>query len=297
MAQQAQSTTPSRHFEPLAEGWRSFSWAGGSVDTAFRPHTRRVEGRTSLHHPTIFVLVGGGCRFLEVVSECGHRYAGPDFAGSVSFVPPAGTRHVRMTEVESEWASLSIRPDYFAAGDERDAPAAAGAVRAFTNRRDDFLHATLAELHRLHKSGEPLDALYCEAMAVAAAQYLSRRYGTARPAPASRGRALPGWRLRRVAEYVEARLDDPGLSLDAVARCVGLSTGFFHRAFRETTGETPLAYVQRRRMARAVQLLACRDLTVVEVAARVGFLSPGHFARLFRRHTGLTPSQYRSGRR
>lgn len=43
---QPQPTTPAmtsekmpRDFEPLAEGWRSFTWPGGCFDTAVRPPT------------------------------------------------------------------------------------------------------------------------------------------------------------------------------------------------------------------------------------------------------------------
>jgi AraC family transcriptional regulator len=72
---------------------------------------------------------------------------------------------------------------------------------------------------------------------------------------------------------------------------------FFHRAFKDTTGETPLAYIQRMRIQRAMELLASRDLSVLQLATKVGFLSPSHFSRLFQRQVGMTPSRYRQGRR
>lgn len=296
MVEPAQAETNSRLFEPPALGWQSFAWSGGRFDTAFRPRTGRVEGSISLHHPTIITIVKGGCDSVEVRSECGHRYVGPDFAGSVSFIPPDCTRQIKMTEVESEWASLSIRPDFLCLGEEPDAPSRVPDVGTFTNRDDGFLHSLLIELRRLHLANGQLDGLYCETMAVSAAQYVMRRYAAAKPAGRPAGRALPGWRLQRVADYVDARLADPDLRLDEVARAVGLSTGFFHRAFKETTGETPLAYIQRRRIECAMRLLAGRDRSILDVALAVGFLSPSHFTRLFRRRVGMTPSEYRNGR-
>jgi AraC family transcriptional regulator len=180
--------------------------------------------------------------------------------------------------------------------DERDASSARD-LGTFTNQRDSFLHTMLVELLRLHKSDEQLDGLYCEAMAVSAAQYLMRRYGSAGHGHQTVGGALPGWRLRRALEYVNANLGEQELRLDDVARCVGLSLGFFHRAFKDTTGETPLAYIQRMRIQRAMELLASRDLSVLQLATKVGFLSPSHFSRLFQRQVGMTPSRYRQGRR
>lgn len=133
-------------------------------------------------------------------------------------------------------------------------------------------------------------------MAVSTAQYVLRRYcGVAKPSTLSL--ALPGWRLRRVKEYVAAHLGDQDLQLDNIAAGVGLSLGFFHRAFRQTTGETPLRYIRRQRIEEAMRLLALQDLSITEIGMKVGFLSPSHFAQLFRRQTGMTPSRYRNGKR
>jgi AraC family transcriptional regulator len=287
------SKNASRDFQPHAEAWRSFAWPGGCFDTAVRPPTAYVEGRITLSHPTIMAVIEGGCGSIEVISDCGHRYNGADFAGAASFIPAEVTRHIKMRNVRSKWASLSIRPDLFTLSDERGMPQE---LAPFTNRNEPFLAAMLAELRRLRCESERLNGLYCEAMAVSAAQYLFCRYGR-QAEPGSLHASLPGWRLRRVKEYIADHLGDQDLRLDDIAASIDLSTGFFHRAFRRTTGETPLGYIQRRRIEEAMRLLALKDLSIAEVAIKVGFWSPSHFARLFRRRTGMTPSQYRSGKK
>jgi len=288
------SERTSRDFKPHAEGWRSFAWPGGCFDTAMRPPTPYVEGRITLNHPTIIAVIEGGCGGIEVTSDCGHRYSGADFAGAASFIPAGVTRTIKMRDVQSKWASLSIRPDLFTLSGE-PGPSEPQRLAPFTNRKEPFLTAMLAELRRLRCEGERLDPLYCEAMAVSAAQYLLRRYGERAKVPGALA-PLPGWRLRRAKDYVAAHLGDRDLRLDDIAANVGLSTGFFHRAFRQTTGETPLGYIQRRRIEEAMRLLAVEDLTIAEIAIRVGFWSPSHFAQLFRRQSGMTPSQYRNGK-
>jgi len=285
----------SRDFDPHAESWRSFAWPGGCFDTAVRPLTSSVEGRITLSHPTIMAVVEGGCGSIEVISDCGHRYHGADFAGAVSFIPAGATRSIKMRDVQSKWASLSIRPDLLNLSDERGA-SEPQQLRPFTNRNEPFLAGMLAELRRLRCEGERLDSLYCEAMALSAAHYLLGRYGE-RTTPASPVAPLPGWRLRRVKDYVTAHLGDQELHLNDIAASVGLSTGFLHRAFRQTTGETPLGYIQRTRVEEAMRLLASQNLTIAEIAMKVGFCSPSHFARLFRRQNGMTPSQYRNGKK
>jgi AraC family transcriptional regulator len=285
----------SRDFEPHAEGWRSFAWPGGCFDTAVRPLTSHVEGRMTLSHPTIMAVTEGGCGSIEVTSDCGHRYSGADVAGTASFIPAGTTRHIKMRDVQSKWASLSIRPDLFNLSDERGG-SDPQRLSPFTNRNEPFLAGMLAELRRSRCEDERLDSLYCETMALSAAQYLLRRYGERVKAPSTLS-PLPGWRLRRAKDYVAAHLGDSDLRLDDIAASVGLSTGFFHRAFRQTTGETPLGYIQRRRIEEAMRLLASNNLTIAEIAIKVGFWSPSHFARLFRRQSGMTPSQYRNGKR
>lgn len=89
------------------------------------------------------------------------------------------------------------------------------------------------------------------------------------------------------------RLLDEGWSrpwnLTEVARAVGLSPAHFHRTFRRHTGSTPLEWLTRRRMERAVELLVEGGPTVEAVARQLGFGDTGHFIRVFRRWTGTTP--------
>lgn len=89
------------------------------------------------------------------------------------------------------------------------------------------------------------------------------------------------------------RLLDEGWSrpwnLTEVARAVGLSPAYFHRLFRLHTGVTPLEWLTRRRMERAVELLGAPGARVTAVARSLGFADAGYFIRVFRRWTGTTP--------
>ncbi|WP_185062985.1 helix-turn-helix domain-containing protein [Pseudonocardia eucalypti] len=83
------------------------------------------------------------------------------------------------------------------------------------------------------------------------------------------------------------------LDLDALAAEAGFSRYHFARAFRATYGETPRAYLTRRRVERAKDLLRSADITVTEVCMLVGFSSLGSFSSRFRELVGLPPSEYR----
>ena len=83
------------------------------------------------------------------------------------------------------------------------------------------------------------------------------------------------------------------LSLELVAQRAGYSRFHFLRAFRKAYGETPRAYLTRRRIERARDLLRSANLTVTEICHLVGFSSLGSFSERFTELVGCSPSQYR----
>ena len=115
--------------------------------------------------------------------------------------------------------------------------------------------------------------------------------------PCDRARArggLPPARLRRVEELVAARLGE-NLPLHELAAEVGLSTYHFARAFKASTGETPHAFVLRRRMDEARRLLRETRLPISQIAPRVGFSGQAQLTARFRLMTGTTPAKFRRG--
>jgi AraC family transcriptional regulator len=283
-----------RRVEPLALGWRSFAWATGVFDTAYRPFTRGVEGLIRLPQHLVMVTLRGGAAAVEVMSSCGHKYSGPDSPGAVSFVPAHCARRLCLRNVEAEWASIALSPELFDAkvADEQGAGGMFD-ISAFTNREDRFVSGMLSEMTRLSRIDGALDATYCEAMSWALARYLARRYGQAQIGADLPSRKLAAWHVRRITAYVDANLAEP-IKIAELADLVGVSLGYFHRAFQATLGKTPLEFINARRVQRAMQSLQRDDTPVTAVALKVGFASPGYFSRVFRRYAKLSPSQYRS---
>ncbi|MDB5605549.1 MAG: AraC family transcriptional regulator [Bradyrhizobium sp.] len=83
------------------------------------------------------------------------------------------------------------------------------------------------------------------------------------------------------------------VSLAALASEAGLSRFHFCRAFKESTGLSPHAWLRQHRLEQAMNMLRDTDTSVVSVAAALGYASQTAFAAAFRKLTGETPSDWR----
>jgi AraC-like DNA-binding protein len=95
---------------------------------------------------------------------------------------------------------------------------------------------------------------------------------------------------------IHARLDDPDLTVEAIAEAVHVTPPHLIRSFRAEHGVTPKAYLWERRVALAVDLLAHTGLPLAAVAQRCGFRTAHHFSRRVKRATGLPPAALRRAR-
>ena len=98
--------------------------------------------------------------------------------------------------------------------------------------------------------------------------------------------------LRRARDLIDRAYAEP-LDLEAMAGEAGYSRFHFARAFTAAYGETPRAYLTRRRIERAKNLLRSANLSITEICFLVGFASLGSFSARFRALVGRSPSEYR----
>jgi AraC family transcriptional regulator len=86
---------------------------------------------------------------------------------------------------------------------------------------------------------------------------------------------------------------DADVSLAALASDAGLSRFHFCRAFKESTGLSPHAWLRQHQLEQAMNMLRDTDASVVSIAAALGYASQTAFAAAFRKLTGETPSDWR----
>lgn len=105
--------------------------------------------------------------------------------------------------------------------------------------------------------------------------------------------ALAPFRLRRALDFIEENLAAP-IGVPEIATACGISPHHFSRTFRQATGSPPYAYLIRRRIVRAKELLATSCEPLTDIARQCGFSSLSQLSRAFRRDTGASPTAFRN---
>jgi len=86
---------------------------------------------------------------------------------------------------------------------------------------------------------------------------------------------------------------DADVSLAALSADASLSRFHFCRAFKESTGLSPHAWLRQHRLEQAMKMLRDTEASVMSVAVELGYTSQAAFAAAFRKLTGETPSNWR----
>jgi AraC family transcriptional regulator len=104
--------------------------------------------------------------------------------------------------------------------------------------------------------------------------------------------ALLPWQSRRVLDYIEEHLGTP-IRVSDLSGLLHRTEAHFSRVFKETFGVSPHAYVLRRRIELASQLMIESTTPLSEIALKCGFTDQAHLSKRFRQQTGTTPAAWR----
>lgn len=161
-----------------------------------------------------------------------------------------------------------------------------------TGHPDPITSRLLTTATEALEGSEALDALFRQQLTdLLATRLLVGHSGTrVTSQPASGG--LSPHILRRAIERLRSDRD-ADLSLAALAKDAGLSRFHFCRAFKESTGLSPHAWLRQFRLEQAMAMLQDPSASVLSVAIALGYGSQTAFAAAFKRLTGLSPSVWR----
>jgi len=113
------------------------------------------------------------------------------------------------------------------------------------------------------------------------------------------GRGLRAARLAAIKADIDANIGKPGLSIETIAACHGITPRHLQRMF-ESEALTFTEYVLARRLAFAHRMLTEPNFSgrsISTIAFDSGFGDISYFNRVFRRRYGATPSDVRAAAR
>jgi AraC family transcriptional regulator len=135
-------------------------------------------------------------------------------------------------------------------------------------------------------------AMFSDCIALAFFTHIVCSYGSVPiGGPNARG-GLAAWQLQRARDLINVNLAHD-LSIAEIAHECGLSSGYFARAFKRSTGVPPYQCQTKMRVERAKELLKDPRCELAEIALLCGFVDQSHFTRVFSRSEGYSPGRWR----
>lgn len=98
--------------------------------------------------------------------------------------------------------------------------------------------------------------------------------------------------IEEAKQYIESNFSNE-LSLEYLAKELGISPYYFSRLFKEEEGVNYIDFLTGIRMNYAKEELQKGEKSIKEICIESGYSDPNYFSRIFKKWTGKTPTQYR----
>ncbi|PYI56321.1 AraC family transcriptional regulator [Paenibacillus flagellatus] len=260
---------------PLAVSVHSIGWETRSSDYSYMGLTREDTGGAFLFQYTV-------SGFAEIrIRDRTYRLE----PGKAFFVPFAGDYHYYLPQESDHYECLFVSFD----GPEAEkcwsyVDQTLGPVAAFPEHSQPIRY--LRHMYQEAKAKAVTDAYKLSMLAYPFLMDLYRF---------CKGHGTPGvWPdiVTKAVRLLDERYRDLQ-NLDELADALGISKYYFIKLFRRTVGKTPIEYLSRKRMEKAVELLRQTDRSLDDIAQQVGYMNVNYFSKVFRKYFGVPPGQFR----
>ncbi|WP_254848710.1 AraC family transcriptional regulator [Paenibacillus odorifer] len=99
--------------------------------------------------------------------------------------------------------------------------------------------------------------------------------------------------VEKVKELVHSNYTNPELTIDEIARQVGMSKNHLRKIFSDQCGDTISQYLSDYRFGKAKELLIQTDYPAAKISEMVGIANSNYFYSSFKKHVGKSPVHYR----
>jgi AraC-like DNA-binding protein len=220
-------------------------------------------------------------------------------------VPPSAAVSSPGDHLAGSWEGVGrgrhivVSPGFVAATIGKDLNSEAIKRRHFARLRgpddsDKIIDHLMSALGIELRNSNPGGAVFLQTLVTALVHYtLQVTAGLPATVSGKRG-GLSSMQLHLVLDLIDARLTDR-LSLFELAALLDVSTRYFCRAFRISTGVSPHQYILRRRVELARGLIEAGQMSLSEAAMAAGFVDHAQMTATFRKVLNVTPSHFRQG--
>ncbi|MEV7289417.1 AraC family transcriptional regulator [Streptomyces sp. NPDC093252] len=266
-----------------ARHWRYADLPG--VDLLRARYIRKTFVRHTHEHFVIAAIADG----VEVFHHGGaDQYAG---AGALALVNP-DTPHTGRAGVPEGWRYGAVYPSPEVVAEIAAETTTLRGTPGFVRPVLDDPYA-VALVHRVLRAADEGNALAADTLLRVAVTRLLRLNGG--PLPQREVRTAGARNAARARAVLEERMADPP-TLERLAAELGTSPFALLRAFRDTYGMPPHAWLTDTRVRRARRLLDA-GTAPAEAATAVGFTDQPHLNRHFARIVGVPPGAYQRERK
>lgn len=98
--------------------------------------------------------------------------------------------------------------------------------------------------------------------------------------------------LKKVLNYIDRNIKK-GITLDDAAEYVNMSSSYFSKFFKKSTGINFITYVTDRKIEFAKDMLENTDMPVINIAYELSYNETNYFSKAFKKKVGVTPTEYR----
>jgi len=159
---------------------------------------------------------------------------------------------------------------------------------------DKVLPALVSQLENELVAGEFGGQLYVDALKNQACIHILRRYSNIIFNESSLG-YFNRAQKHRLVDFIDEYLDT-NIAINDLAGLLQMSAFHFGRKFTKDFGCPPHAYIIKKRVEKAVQLLSTSNIPIKVIFAQCGFSDQSHMTRIFKRLVGTTPAALRKSK-
>ena len=274
-------------------GYRRKLFPGRGV-AVYYDHHQANEWREHAHDQTQGAIVLNRVKVLVNWRTTGEIWHQQELPGPAAWLIPAGMPHALVCPDQTEMVTLFMEPFFVLESLGRLVEECAFAPLAQLASRDQVIGQLAKTFRNLCADQQPAPALYVEGVGTVISAHVLRAMFGLTSAGARRG-GLPPEALRRVMRHIDEHLDQ-AIRLDQLSQVAGVCRSRFTRAFKTSLSLSAHAYIVRRRVERALELLHKTEMKEIDIAHACGFSDDTLMARWFRRVLECTPRQARANR-